>query len=325
VIAACGSSSSGTKTSSGGGTANTTSNSGKVIAYNVGDSADPFFVAMEVGADAAVKGTGYSLSWQGNPTTYSPATQIPILSQQFAQKPAGLIIAPTDPNALQAGVDQFIKAGIPVVNVDTHVGNLSNVLAYITGDNQLGGKDAADAMAKAMKYTSGSTYQVAVGMTSSTSTTDVARLAGFKQEIAAKYPGIKIVSVAYSQSDSTTANQNVSEWLTKYSDLKGIFAIDGTNGTGASSALESRNLVGKIALVGYDAYPDNVGLLKQGVFSALIAQNPTQEAKLAVGDIVKYLKTHSKAGIQHNVTLPNIVLTPKSSAATLEQYTYPEP
>jgi ABC-type sugar transport system substrate-binding protein len=297
---------------------------GKItIAFNMGAEADPFFIAMNIGAEAEAKALGVTLIWQGDPSQYSPATQIPIVDDLLAEHPSALIISPTDPTALQPAVNQAISMGIPVVNVDTHVNDLSKVLSFITGDNQQGGEAAADAMAAAMHYTAGQTYQVVVGMSSPTTTTNVARLAGFKAEIAAKYPGIKIMSVAYSQSVAATANTNVNNWLTEYPNLKGIFAIDGTNATGAAAALQGRNLVGKVALVGYDAYSTDVALLQKGVFAALIAQQPALEGKMAIQDVVQYLRSGSAAGIQHEVTLPNIVLTPKSSPATLAKYTYP--
>ncbi len=132
------------------------------------------------------------------------------------------------------------------------------------------------------------------------------------------------MSEEYSESQAAIANTNVNNWLTKYPNLKGIFAIDGTNATGASAALQSRGLVGKIALVGYDAYATNVALLQKGVFAALIAQQPGLEGKMSVEDVVKYLRSgKSTAGIQHLVTLPNIVLTPSTPASVLAQYTYP--
>ncbi len=289
----------------------------------MGAEADPFFIAMNIGAEAEAKALGVTLIWQGDPSFYSPSTQIPIVDQLLAGQPSALIISPTDPNALQPAVNQAIAQGIPVVNVDTHVTDLSKVLSFITGNNQQGGATAAAAMAAAMHYTAGQTYQVALGLSSATSTTDVERLAGFKAEIAAKYPGIQIVAVAYSESQAAIANTNVNNWLTKYTHLKGIFAIDGTNATGASAALQSRGLVGKIALVGYDAYATDVALLQKGVFAALIAQQPGLEGKMAVEDVVNYLRTKSMNGIQHLVTLPNIVLTPSTPASVLAQYTYP--
>ena len=334
VLAGCSSSGSSASTSTSSSTSasstsssstNASSSSGKItIAFNMGAEADPFFISMNLGAEAEAKALGVTLIWQGDPSVYSPSTQIPIVDQLLAGNPSALIIAPTDPSALQPAVNQALGQGLPVVNVDTHVNDLSKVLSFITGNNQQGGADAADAMATAMHYTAGHTYQVVVGASSATTTTNTARLAGFKAEIAAKYPGIQIVSEEYSESQPAVANTNVNNWLTKYPNLKGIFAIDGTNATGAAAALQSRGLVGKIALVGYDAYSTNVALLQKHVFAALIAQQPYLEGKMAVEDVVNYLRAgKSAAGITHLVTLPNIVLTPSSSASVLTQYTYP--
>jgi len=293
------------------------------IAFVMGAEANPLFKAMKVGATAEAAAKGVNLVWQGNPSVYSPATQIPVADQVLATKPSGLVLIPTDPTALQPVANQAIKAGIPVVNVDTHVNDLSKVTAFITGDNADGGAKAADAIAAAIKYTAGQTYQVAVGLTSATATTNVARLAGFKAEIAAKFPGITVVDTEYSQSQPSVADTNVSNWLTKYPNLNGIFAIDGTNAAGAAAALQAKGLVGKVALVGYDAYPANVKLLQAGVFSALIAQNPAAEAKLAIDDLVATLtKSAAAKSIQHLVTIPNVVLTAATSAADFTKYTY---
>lgn len=293
------------------------------IAFVMGAEADPFFKAMKVGATAEAAAKGVNLVWQGNPSVYSPATQIPIAQQVLATKPSGLVLIPTDPTALQTIADSAVKAGIPTVNVDTHVNDLSKVTAFITGDNADGGAKAADAIASAIKYQAGQTYQVAVGLTSATATTNVARLAGFKAQVAAKYPGIQIVDTEYSQSQPSVADTNVSNWLTKYPNLAGIFAIDGTNASGAAAALQAKGLVGKIALVGYDAYPANVKLLQAGVFSALIAQNPAAEAKLAIDDLVATLtKSAAAKSIKHDVVIPNVVLTSATSAADFAKYTY---
>ncbi len=318
IAAACGDSKSTSSSASGSG-------SGKqyTIAFVMGAEADPFFKAMKVGADAEAAAKNVKIIWQGDPAQYSPATQIPFVDQVLAQKPDGLVLIPTDPDALQPSVTKALAANIAVVNVDTHVTDLSKVLSFITGDNKDGGAKAADAMATAIGWKSGGTYQVVVGLTSATATTNVARLEGFKAQIAAKYAGITIVDQGYSQSQPATADSNVSNWLTKYPNLNGIFAIDGTNATGAAAALQAKGLVGKIALIGYDAYPANVELLTKGVFTALIAQDPAAEAKMAIDDLVTYLSSGKKTtGIEHDVVIPNVVLTKATSAADLKKYTY---
>ena len=291
------------------------------IAFVMGAESDPFFQAMKVGAEAEAKAEGVKLIWQGDASHYDVATEVPIVENVIAQKPDGLVLIPTDPDGLQAANDKAIDAGIAVANVDTHVTDLSRVVTFITGDNADGGAKAADAIATKIGYTDGETYEVVVGLTSATATTNVARLEGFKAAVAAKYPGIVIKDVAYSASNPQTASSNVNNWLTKYPNLKGIFAIDGTNASGAAAALQAKNLTGKIALVGYDAYPANVDLIKAGVFTALIAQDPAAEARLAIKTLVDYIK-NKKSPAQRDVVIPNVTLDANTSAADLKKYTY---
>ena len=100
-----------------------------------------------------------------------------------------------------------------------------------------------------------------------------------------------------------------------------IFAIDGTNGSGAAAALEAKGLDGTIGLVGYDAYPDNVAKIKSGIFTALIAQDPAAEARLAIKSIVEFIRD-GKTSTKAEVVIPNVVLDETTSADDLSKYTY---
>jgi ribose transport system substrate-binding protein len=291
------------------------------IAFVMGAESDPFFQAMKLGAEEEAAAQGVTLIWQGDPANYSPETQIPIVDAVLAQQPDGLVLIPTDPVALQASVEKAVAAGIVVANVDTRVEDLSNVLTFITGDNADGGAKAADAIAAAIGYTDGETYEVVIGLTSATATTNVSRLEGFEAQVAAEYPGIQIVDVAYSEANPERAATNVNNWLTKYPNLAGIFAIDGTNASGAAAALEANGLVGQVALVGYDAYPDNVAKIKSGIFTALIAQDPAAEARLAIRTLVEFLRTGATS-TPAEVVIPNVTLTIDTSDADFEKYTY---
>lgn len=291
------------------------------IAFVMGAESDPFFQAMKVGAEEEAAAQGVELIWQGDPANYSAETQIPIVDTVLAQQPDALVLIPTDPVALQASVDKAVAAGIVVANVDTRVEDLTDVLTFITGDNTDGGAKAADALAAKIGYEEGGSYEVVVGLTSPTATTNVGRLDGFTAQIEAEYPGIEIVDVAYSESNPEKAATNVNNWLTKYPGLDGIFAIDGTNASGAAAALEAKGLVGTIGLVGYDAYPDNVAKIEAGIFTALIAQDPAEEARLAIRTIVEFIRT-GETSTPKEVVIPNVTLDANTSAADLAKYTY---
>ena len=94
------------------------------IAFVMGAESDPFFQAMKLGAEQEAEAQGVELIWQGDPSNYSPETQIPIVDNVLAQDPDALVLIPTDPTALQASVTKAVDAGIVVANVDTRVGDL---------------------------------------------------------------------------------------------------------------------------------------------------------------------------------------------------------
>lgn len=311
-----------------GGSATVASAAGKkyTIAYVVGAEADPFFQSMYVGAKAEATKLGVNLIWQGDPVDYSPATQIPVVEQVLALKPNALVIAPTDTKALNPYIAQAVKSGIKVFNVDSGSSYQKNITAWVTGDNTNGGTVAADDLASALNYstacTTASPCAVAVGVSSLTTSTDAARVKGFKAEIAAKYPNLKILNDVVSQSQPSVAQQGFAQEISA-NKLSGIFAVDGTDAEGATAAVKAAGAAGAdIKIVGYDAYAANVKSMTDGgagSLSAIISQQPTLEGKDIILAAVSALNGKKVA---HLTLLPNISLTPTTSAATLAQYTY---
>ena len=304
------------------------------VAFCVGDTGDPFFQTMYLGAEAEAAKLHVNLNFQGNPALYSPATQLPYLDQILAEKPSALVVAPTDTKALQSVVAEFVARKIPVLNVDSGDANQRNITSWITGNNLQGGAQAAIGLAKAMGYKKSGYYNVIVGVSSLTTSTDAARLKGFKAEIAKKFPKMHILDVFQSESVSATSTSDFNDVLASHpgkpgtkGGVAGIFAIDGTNATGAAAALAGHNLVGKVKLIGYDAYATDVQQLynaktnPHGAFTALIAQQPYLEGQLAVEYAVKAVH-HQTKGIPKLDTLPNILLTGTTPKSTLSKYTY---
>ena len=292
------------------------------IAFNVGAEAEPFFISMSIGAYAEAAKLGVNLIWSGNPSQYSPSTQLPILEQLYSQKPNAIVIAPTDTKALAGITSQFVKAGIPVVNVDSGNANQSNISAWVTGFNYQGGQAAADALAKAINYTtactSSSTCAVAVGVSSLTTSTDAARVKGFNDEVKAKYPNMKLLQAVVSQSSPATAQSGFEQDIAA-NNLVGIFAVDGTDAEGATAAVAAKGAVSTIKVVGYDAYKSNEDSLKAGTLAGIISQQPQTEGMLAV--LYAY-KAALHQHVPHLTQLANPVLTPSSSAATLAKWVY---
>jgi ribose transport system substrate-binding protein len=289
------------------------------VAFIPGIASDPFFKAMELGAQGAAKQLGIDLIWQGSASDYSPQTQLPFVDAALAQAIDALILVPTDPDSLQPSVSRAEGLKIPVITVDTTVTDQSYLTAHITGDNVDGGRQAAKTLAQQI----GGAGKVFIMSGSPSATTDTMREKGFREEIAANYPKIEIIGREYSNSQPATATSTINTILLGHPDLVGIFALDGTAGTGAVAALRNSHAVGKVKLVGYDAYKAEIEALKEGVFTALIAQQPAREAELALQDAVAKVTGKGADAIQKFVVIPNVVITNDNLAET-GKYMYTE-
>ena len=267
---------------------------------------------MEIGARAKAAELGIELIWQGSASEYSPQTQLPFVDAALADNVDALILVPTDPDSLQASVLRAEAQKIPVITVDTTVTDQAYLTSHITGDNVDGGRQAAKTLAEQI----GGEGKIFIMSGSPSATTNTLREKGCRDELAANYPKIEVIGREYANSQPAAATSAINTVLLANPDLKGIFAIDGTSGTGAVAAIRNNNAAGKVKLVGYDAYKAQVEALKEGVFSALIAQKPGEEAALALEYAKAVVTGEGKDKIQKTVVIPNAAMTNENFAET---------
>ncbi len=254
------------------------------IAFVVADSADPFYLTMKCGAEAAAKENNVNLTWQGSPSVdYGP--EISILHAVELKKPHGIVLAPFRPTAFIAPVKDLMAAGTPVVTVD---GSLDQKveLQNIHSDNAGAGAVAADMLGEAL-HGKGT---VAVISFQPGSPVQAARVDGFVAEIKKKYPSIKVLPGEYGGADAGKSATITSGLLARNPDLAGIYATDTNDAEGAASAVRAGGVATKVKVVAYDAAPDEVKALRSGVFDGLVAQEPYQEGYRAVALLAKYLR-----------------------------------
>jgi ribose transport system substrate-binding protein len=249
-----------------------------------GTKADNFYVTMGCGAQSEAKKLGYNIKVEG-PADFSAPQQIPIVQSVTATKPAAVLIAPTDEKALIAPMQAMKAAGIKVIQVDTTVSNTSMVSASISSDNQLGGKLAADYLAKSLGKKGGSV--VVMNEQPGVSTTE-ARIAGFVKEIK-KFKNIKLLKTQFTGDNPAQAASTISSLFAANPTLGGVFATNVLVAEGTDTGLKNAGVAGKVKIVGYDADPEQVTDLKKGVVQALIAQEPFQEGVQGVKQAVNSL------------------------------------
>lgn len=289
------------------------------IAFVPGIASDPFFRAMEIAAKDEAKKLGIELIWQGASDEYSPESQLPFVDSALTQGVDALVLVPTDADALQPSVDKAASMDIPVVTVDTTVSDTSTLVSHITGDNHDGGERAAEEMSSQLDGDG----KVLVISASPTNTTGTQRVEGFQDAVDSEYDGLNVLPVQYAYSEPAKATTILNTTLLEHSDLEGVFAVDGTSCTGAAAALRSAKATDDVNLICYDAYSNQVQDLEEGVVSALIAQDPAEEARLALQYAYAQVTGEGKEDIEREVVIPNVVIN-RDNLGETKKYQYAE-
>ena len=199
--------------------------------------------------------------------------QISTLENAVAGKPAAVVISPTEFKALGAPIDEAAKS-VPIIGIDSAADSQA-FTSFLTTDNVQGGRVAADGLAAAIKEKTG---KVAGNVALITSLPGVGsldqRAKGFKEELAAKYPDLKLVADKTADGMATTGLNITTDLLTANPDLVGIFASNLIMAQGAGQAIAENKVASKVALIGFDSDDKTLGYLEDGTIYALVVQDP---------------------------------------------------
>lgn len=245
------------------------------VTFIAGTTGDNFYTTLNCGAKQEAAKLGMTYSYTGASTWGAPQ-QIPYVQSVTAAHPDAVLIAPTDVTALIAPMQSMEQAGIKIAEVDTDITNgveTGIAITSISSNNLLGGKEAADALAKLINDKG--TVMV-INVTAGISTTD-ARQQGFTQEMAAKYPNITVLPTQFDNDSATTAASILESTYAANPDLNGIFAANVLTAEGVSTGITHVGATGTIKDVSFDAEPTDIAALKSGSIDALIAQEPATE------------------------------------------------
>lgn len=272
------------------------------IGYVVGNASDPFYASMACGARAEAKQMGVSVNVQGG-AQWGITYQTPILDAVLAKHPNALVVVPNDSKAMVPPLKAAAKSGVKIVVVDTTLNDLSFVASHISSDNVVAGRTVADTLAKVINY-KGSVF--IVGYAPGGASTVDERVQGFDQEMK-KYPNIKNLGPSPFTVTGTSDVQNILGFVSRHPDINGAFATAVQAAEDVPVALRQANLVGKVKMVGFDTADVEVKAMHDGVFQALVGQEPYLMGQLAIKQAI--LAVQGKM-TTHTIGTPAVVVTP---------------
>jgi inositol transport system substrate-binding protein len=262
----------------------TEGNSTQIVA-SLHDMTEPFFVAVKRALDAEAQRLGVTVSVEDGQS--NSAKQTADIEAAIAGGAQGIILAPNDVNALAPGVEEVIKARIPIVTLDRRVDSTSAKVPHVGADNVAGGRIMAQWVIDT--FPSGAHILLITGQLGSSPSID--RTRGIKETLNAAGPQYQIVaeqSATWKREQGLTVTQNVLTSLGGQT-LQAVVAESDDMALGALEALRSSGVSG-VKVIGFDATPEALKLVRDGEMAATVEQSPIRQAQTALRQLVERIR-----------------------------------
>jgi len=260
----------------------------KEIAVIVKTANSDFWQNVKKGANAAVGNLkGYTATFQGAASDTDLAGQVSLVENAVNRKVAGIVLAPSDPDALIPAIKKAWEAKIPVVLIDSAASDSGKAYyqSFLATDN----KTAGEMCAKTLIDKIGTTGKIAIMSYTAGSGSEIGRVGGFTDYIK-KHSKLQIVGPFYSNSQMGTALNQTTDVLAANPDLKGIFGANEPTAIGMGRALVQAGKAGKVVAIGFDGNSDLQGFVKDGTIEAIAVQSAFEMGNLGVKTVAEIVE-----------------------------------
>jgi ribose transport system substrate-binding protein len=227
------------------------------------------------------------MTFQGPAAESAIADEVNLVENAVNRKVAGIVLAPSDPDALLPAIKKAWEAKIPVILIDSMVSDSGKdyYQSFLATDNKKAGELCAEELIKRV----GKTGKIAIMSYVAGAGSEVGRVGGFKKYIET-HSKLQIVGPFYSQSQMATALNQTTDVLASNPNLKGIFGANEPTAVGMGRALAQTGKAGKVVAVGFDGNQDLQSFVKDGTISAIAVQGSYQMGYLGVKTVAKVLE-----------------------------------
>ncbi|MBW4566153.1 MAG: ABC transporter substrate-binding protein [Mojavia pulchra JT2-VF2] len=248
----------------------------QTIGVSLGDLGNPFYVAVQRGAETQAKKIGNDIRVNSVSSGFDLNQQANQIENFTAANTDLIILSAVDKKGVKPAIDQARQAGRVVIAVDSAVD--ADVDAMISSNNTQAGEIACKYIGDRLK---GQGNVVILNGTQMDSI--VQRVEGCMTSLS-KYPGIKILSKDQNAEGTRDGGLRVmTDLLTTFPKIDAVFATNDQSGVGADLAARQARRK-EFFIVGVDGSPDATKAMedKDGLFAATAAQNPAGMAEKAV-------------------------------------------
>ena len=262
----------------------------------------PFFVHMmkELKGEADSLGVGTVESDGQNSTPKQTAD----VEAAVIQGLSGIVISPSDVNAMAPALQTAVDNGVPVVTIDRRVDGVPGIIAHVGADNVIGGEAQARLIME--MFPDGARIVNLQGQPGASPAID--RNKGVHNVLDGddKYQFIVEQTANFARDQGLSITESILAGLDSPPDV--IVAANDDMALGAAEAIKAANLAGEVAILGFDALPEALAAVRDGVLTATVEQFPGGQSRKAVQVLVEHLKS-GEAPAEELILLEPIAIT----------------
>lgn len=208
---------------------------------------------------------------------------IPLFEEALREGTNGLIIAPGNPAALRAYIDEAARQDIPVVCVVTDAPDTQR-LTSVSADPFTVGAVAGELLARFQP--DGGKVAFFTGWLSTQEHAE--KLRGFESSLATVDSGVKLGPVVEAHDDEREAYRRAVGILRAHPDLTSIY-VSTVNSLPVLGAAEQEGRLPRLIVVTTDLFPELVERIRCGTVAATVYQRPLSQGRLALQALYQYL------------------------------------
>lgn len=246
--------------------------------------AAPFWANEAYGIMDQAKTLGVDIVWLSADGYDNIDKQNSQIEDLAAQGVDALLIAATSSSGTVPAVERAAAKGIPVF---AHVTSTASpkIVSTVANDDVGIGRQQAQFMGEALKGRG----RVAMLNGPSAGEWSINRRAGFKEVMAAKYPGIVIVAEKYGIPDRSEFQRITEDLLASTPDLDGIFTVADSIALGAADAAKNAGRLDRLVITTTSFSKETLPYLKSGAIDVNVDENPVLMGRLALNNVVRGL------------------------------------
>jgi len=236
----------------------------------------PHFVAQRYGYEDEARKLGVKLTVYDAGGYANLNRQIQQIEDATAAKVDAIILVSVSQTGTIPAVDDAVREGIPVINVNV-MSDSTKIVARVRSDDIEVGKTAGEFLAKKLNYKGNIVLLPGKAGTSFA----MVRANGVKQAIA-KYPNMKILSEQYSEVTRAEGMRITEDMLQTYGkQINGIYAVGEHLGMGAAQTIDAAKRR-DIVICAVDFSKDLERALRDKRIAATVTQQTIEMGRLGV-------------------------------------------